>query len=74
MSESDFVVIAFPLVFLISVGIGYVYGRLDQRGWLAEQYKIAQWQRDEAMRQRDRLAALIEEHSQTVEKICNEHK
>ena len=74
MDESDLMAIAYSVALLAGVAIGYVFGRLHQSDWLAEQYKIACWQRDQAMSQRDRLAQLIEEHRQNVEQIWNEQR
>ncbi len=74
MSEFDLMAIAIPLMLGAGVAIGYMFGRLHQSDLLAEQYKIAKWQRDEAMRQRDRLVELIEEHGQNVERIWNEQR
>ncbi len=74
MSEFDLMAIAIPLMLGVGVVIGYLFGKRDQRGWLAEQYKIACWQRDQAVSQRDRLAELIEEHRQNVEQIWNEQR
>lgn len=71
MSEFDLMTIAIPLVLGAGVAVGYLFGRLDQKGRLAEQYKIACWERDLAMGQRDRLAELIEEHRRNVEQIWN---
>ncbi|MBL8186553.1 MAG: hypothetical protein JNK38_01025 [Acidobacteria bacterium] len=51
------IAIGIPLFFLGGAGIGYLFGRLDQRNWLAEQYKVACWQRDQAIQQRDRARA-----------------
>lgn len=74
MSESDLIVIAWSVVAAAGMIIGYWFGRLDQRDWLAEQYKIACWQRDEAMNQRKQLVAMIESHRQNVEQILSESK
>lgn len=74
MSEFDLMAIAIPLMLGAGVAIGYLFGKRDQRGWLAEQYKIACWQRDQAMSQRDQLVAMIESHRQNVEQIWNEQR
>ncbi len=74
MSEFDLMAIAIPLMLGVGVVIGYLFGKRDQRRWLAEQYKIVRWQRDQAVSQRDRLAELIEEHRQNVEQIWNEQR
>ncbi len=74
MSEFDLIAIAIPLMLCAGFVIGYLFGKRDQHGWLAEQYKIACWQRDQAVSQRDRLAELIEEHRQNVEQIWNEQR
>jgi hypothetical protein len=74
MNESDLMAIAFSVVAVAGAILGYWFGRLDQRDWLAEQYKIACWQRDEAMNQRKQLVAMIESHRQNVEQILSESK
>lgn len=76
MNESDLILmaIAIPLLLCVGVAIGYWLGRLDQRGWLAEQYKIACWQRDQAMSRCEQLVAMIELHRQNVEEILSESK
>lgn len=71
MNESDLMAITILLILTAGLVIGYLFGKYDQRGWLAEQYKIACWQRDQAISQRDRLAELIEEHRRNVERIWN---
>lgn len=70
--------IAIPLMLGAGVVIGYLLGKHDQRGWLAEQYKIACWQRDQAMSQRDEaidaLAFQVGQLEQQFGQILNDQK
>lgn len=67
--------IAIPLMLGAGLVIGYLFGKYDQRGWLAEQYKIACWQRDQAMSQRDEAISQRDEAiRQNIDQIWRENK
>jgi hypothetical protein len=53
-------------------GTGYLTGRTDQRNLLSEHLKIATWQRDEAIAQRDLAVEQVEELQAAIEQTCQE--
>lgn len=53
-------------------GTGYLTGRTDQRNLLSEQLKIATWQRDEAIAQRDLAVQQVEDLQAAIEQSCQE--
>lgn len=53
-------------------GTGYLTGHTDQRNLLSEQLKIATWQRDEAIAQRDFAVQQVEDLQAAIEQTCQE--
>lgn len=49
--------------------LGYVAGCFKRADYLSEQLKVAQWQRDQAIRQRDELRQGISTVSEEVNKL-----
>lgn len=69
---STWLAIGIPIFFIAGAGLGYAFGRLDQKGWLSDMYQIACWQRDEAILQRDKAIAQRDALQFQIEQLHSE--